>query len=177
MHFQCAPEGQEESESEEEDGPQPYYADSFYGDDQEDVPEQPATTAPPQVVEGVVSDCANISFSGEEEFVTGRKYSLILPSDTNYSNDAGPLKRDIRIPFGGLREFRIPFVETKGFNVSSPVLDIWLPHGLSPTVNITKFPIKIVRSTGGDDVDFTLQLISKSILRVSAVLTPGATYK
>eukprot|EP00210_Caulerpa_lentillifera_P001110 g1071.t1 len=168
----CIPEDEEEEASEDS------AIESIYGDFTSIIEETPVVQAPPQTpVEGVISDCANVSFTGEEDFIVGRKYALILPSETNYSNDAGALKRDIRIPFGGLREFRIPFVETKGFNVSSPVLDIWLPHGLDPSVNISKFPMKIVRSTGGADVDFSRELITKSILRVTASLTPGVTYR
>lgn len=143
--------------------------------EEEPTPEAPAPVDPK--TDGVVRDCANVSFTGGDGFVSGRKYVMIVPSGTNYSDDAGPLKRDIRIVFGGLKEFRIPFVEDKAFNVSSPLLDIWLPHGLDPAVNISKFPMKIVRATGGADVDFSLELIRKSILRVTAGVIPGVTYK
>eukprot|EP00210_Caulerpa_lentillifera_P009050 g8637.t1 len=151
-----------------------------YGGDtpvfEEPVVVEPTTPESP-VSEAIVRDCANVSFSGEVGFIGARKYVLILPADTNYSNDAGPLKRDIRIVFGGLREFRVPFVEDKNFNVSSPTLDIWLPHGLAPTVNVSNFPVKIVRVTGGPEVDFSLELVSKSVIRVTAGLIPGVTYR
>jgi len=174
---------EEEEEEVVEVIPEPRDYSNYIYDDEFDVinddaePEVEVSAPVDPKTNGVVRDCANVSFSGKDGFVSGRKYVMILPSGTNYSNDAGPLKRDIRIVFGGLKEFRIPFVEEESFNVSSPLLDIWLPHGLDPAVNVTEFPMKIVRVTGGADVDFSLELVRKSILRVTAGVIPGVTYK
>lgn len=130
------------------------------------------------VLTGKSARCLNVSFSAEQEgFLDGRIYQIVLPSDTTYSNQAGPLTDDITIRFAGLRDFRIPFVEDKSFDVRSSQLQIWLPHGLGEGLNITDFPMKIVRASTGQDVPFTIEMITKSIARITGSFTPGSAYK
>jgi len=108
------------------------------------------------VLTGNSARCLNVSFTAEQEgFLDGRIYQIVLPSATTYSNQAGPLADDITIRFAGLRDFRVPFVEDKSFDVRSSQLQIWLPHGLGEGLNITDFPMKIVRASTGQDVSLS----------------------
>ncbi len=116
---------------------------------------------------GASSSCINISFAHDQEqgFTQGRRYSLVLPSDTQYSNDAGPLTKDVSINFAGLRDFRVPFVEDSKFNVSSSRLFMWIPHGLADGQNLTDFPMKLVRAKTGQDVRIFTQYLEPSSSR------------
>ena len=179
---------------------QPEYGGAYFEEvveEEEEVIEEPKEKE--IVLTGASSSCINISFSHEQEqgFVEGRRYSLVLPSDTQYSNDAGPLTRDVTIDFAGLRDFRVPFVEDSKFNISSSRLFMWIPHGLADGQNLTDFPMKLARAKTGQDVriltqslnpssarhvcdlqvDFSLELVSKSVIRVNANFNPGSTYR
>lgn len=115
-------------------------------------PTEPEVEAPIEFT-GESASCINVSFNSElGGFDQGRRYTLVLPAETQYSNEAGPLEDDIAIDFGGLRDFRIPFLEDRDLNISSPRLHLWLPHGLGMDVNITEIPLRITRQRNGREV-------------------------
>lgn len=44
------------------------------------------------------------------EILASLRYSLIIPPETRYSQQAGPLSEEVSVEFFGLRKFRIPFL-------------------------------------------------------------------
>ena len=151
-------------EAEEEPSDPIYGTEGYYGSTVlTDETDALATTEPEidqtSELTGISSRCVNISFGSDTgAFLEGRRYTLILPAETQYSNEAGSLKDDTRIDFGGLRDFRIPFVQEKNFQINSSRLHLWLPHGLGEGVDVTDFPLRIARAgNNGQEVDFFIR--------------------
>ncbi|CAD7702674.1 unnamed protein product [Ostreobium quekettii] len=122
--------------------------------------------------------CAVVRIDGEIQADT--LYALFLEEGAAYTRreGAGRLRQAREVRFAGLRPFRIPFV-AEAVNISSPVLDMWLPHGLeSPEEALEVLRSGMVLTSEGQSVNFTLELPNDGTLRLNASgLQPLSVYQ
>ncbi|GMH44588.1 hypothetical protein BSKO_12540 [Bryopsis sp. KO-2023] len=126
------------------------------------------------------NDCIEVSIDGDLQMET--KYALFLAKGVEYSKKDGALKAEKKVTFGGLRRFRIPFINTTDGGphiVGTNFLRMRLPHGLGKNTESDIQALKkqfTIMTEGGDEVDFDLELESNSTLRISTSLTPETNY-
>eukprot|EP00210_Caulerpa_lentillifera_P001100 g1061.t1 len=119
------------------------------------------------------SSCANVTLGGDLQI--GVEYSLFLEAGVDYGSASGPLRREVADTFGGLRDFYIPFYDWRILQVSTPFLNLYLPHGLAEGTDLADIPISITDSNG-KSVSFNLTRVTKSILLMDGALMPSMTY-
>ncbi|KAK9809200.1 hypothetical protein WJX72_011244 [[Myrmecia] bisecta] len=125
-------------------------------------------------------------------------YALVLPAGTAYNALAGPLAKDLRVPFYGLRTFRLPFnTDPKAYPTAQSALDtgnglsyrrlsMWLPHGLANStslgdlqsaITLEEVPFGVSSGAAGTAVPFNLSRTSAGTLRLDAPLQPSTQYR
>ncbi|GMH40866.1 hypothetical protein BSKO_08770 [Bryopsis sp. KO-2023] len=138
---------------------------------------EPCNTSKSQLEEVT---CVAVSFTSPLKVAT--RYSLVLEVGTTYSKNAGSLNVRTEVFFGGLREFKIPFVElgaNQAYNVDNRALAMWLPHGLSEATKLSdlKKEISVTALSTGRKLPFELEVVKRSILRLTTPLEPDQSYR
>eukprot|EP00210_Caulerpa_lentillifera_P001088 g1049.t1 len=135
----------------------------------------PMVTAcrPAREVTSDESRCANVTLDGDLEM--GVEYFLFMEAGVDYGSASGPLSREVSARFGGLRDFYIPFNDQRIIRVSTPFLNLYLPHGLAEGTDLADIPISITDSNG-EVILFNLTQITRSVLLINAPLMPSMNY-
>ena len=78
------------------------------------------------------------------------RYAFLLEAGVDYGEASGPLRKDRKRSFGGLRRFVIPFVEFRRPSFSTPFLDLYIPHGLAEGTELSDIPITLTDGQSGN---------------------------
>ena len=111
----------------------------------------------------------------------------------DYGNASGQLGADLRVTFGGLRRFVVPFSEDSDDtdSIFAPFLDLYIPHGLADGTDIADIPITLVDNSNQRvsqfpsttdeskecaQVFFNLTQEKKTVLRLRTAIGPSKRY-
>ncbi|GMH44461.1 hypothetical protein BSKO_12413 [Bryopsis sp. KO-2023] len=121
-------------------------------------------------------ECFEVVITGDLE--VGKLYYLSLAEGVKYGSKTGPMRKEKRLSFGGLREFTIPWKSSELDDVSSRALNMWFPHGLeNGEKDLEKFKNQIRLTTAEDEeIDFKLTMKNKGKVQMYANLLPSQTY-
>eukprot|EP00210_Caulerpa_lentillifera_P009052 g8639.t1 len=129
---------------------------------------------PARRVENDEARCAIVTLTGTLEM--GIRYELTLEAGVDYAAASGPLRSRVFDDFGGLRDFYIPFREFRSVSITTPFLNLYLPHGLADGTNIADLPISFTDDSTGLPITFNLTQITRSVFLIEAPLMPLENY-